>query len=118
MKMKITSIAKTTAAVFLLGGAMCWSAAAAGGAQLWNMNCAACHGRDGKGNTMMGHRLHIRNLTEPKVQASFTDAQAAKDIKNGITKNGRPLMKAFGDKFSDAQIKELIAHVRSLKAKK
>ena len=118
MKMKNRTLAKITVAAFLMGGALCWSAVAADATQLWDMNCAACHGKDGKGNTMMGHRLHIKDLTDSKVQAALTDAQATEDIKDGITENGRPVKKAFGDKLSDEQIKDLVAHVRSFKAKK
>lgn len=118
VRTKMKSLVKITAAAFLLGGVMCWSATAADASHLWDVNCAACHGKDGKGNTMMGHRLHIKDLTDPKVQNALTDAQATKDIKDGITENGRPVMKAFGSKLSDEQIKDLIAHVRSFKAKK
>lgn len=116
--MKLKYVAKIIAVTFLFGGAVCWSAVAADATHLWNANCAACHGRDGKGNTMMGHRLHIKDLTDAKVQAALTDAQATKDIKDGITENGRPVMKAFGHKLSDKQIQDLVAHVRSFKPKK
>ena len=118
MTMKIGSVVKTTTMAFLLGGAMCWSATAADASHLWDANCAACHGKDGKGDTMMGHRLHMKDLTDPKVQAALTDAQATKDIKDGVTENGRPVMKAFGSKLTDEQIKDLVAHIRSFKPAK
>ena len=117
MKMKTRALV-TTAAVALFAGAFCGSAAAADATHLWDMNCAACHGKDGKGNTLMGHRLHIKDLTDAKVQAALTDDQATKDIKEGITENGRPVMKAFGDKLSDGQIKDLVARVRTFKPAK
>ena len=63
------TILKTTAVAFLLGGALCWSAAAGDVTAIWNMNCAACHGKDGKGQTMMGRKLAIKDLTDAKVQA-------------------------------------------------
>jgi mono/diheme cytochrome c family protein len=113
MKMKIRLLTKTTVAAALFTGALCWSATAGDATQLWNMNCAACHGKDGKGETMMGRRLQIKDLTDPKVQSALTDAQATKDIKEGITENGETKMKAFGDKLSDDQIKDLVAQVRS-----
>ena len=60
-------------------------------------NCASCHGKDGKGDTMMGRKLSIKDLTDPKVQSSFTDADATKAIKEGVTdKDGTEKMKAFG----------------------
>ncbi len=99
----------------LFGGALCWSAAAGDVTATWNMNCAACHGKDGKGQTMMGHKLAIKDLTDAKVQASFTDDQATKAIKEGVTENGQTKMKAFADKLSDDDIKALVAHVRSFK---
>jgi len=118
MRMKIRPLAKITTMAFLLGGAMCWSAAADDASHLWDMNCAACHGKDGKGHTMMGRKLEIKDLTDAKVQAALADDQAVKDIKEGITENGQTKMKAFGDKFSDEQIKDLVAHIRSLKSGK
>jgi mono/diheme cytochrome c family protein len=113
MKMKTHALLKTTVAAALFTGAFCWSAAADDATQLWNLNCASCHGTDGKGATMMGRRLQIKDLTDPKIQASFTDADATKNIKDGVTDNGTVKMKASGDKFSDDQIKGLVTQVRS-----
>lgn len=115
--MKMKRVVGIITVVLLFGGALCWSAAAQDATQLWDMNCAACHGKDGKGNTMMGKRLHIKDLTDPKVQDALTDAEAIKDIKDGVTQEGRPVMKGFDGKLNDAQIKDLVAHVRSLKSK-
>ena len=114
--MKIKPLLKTTAMAFLLGGALCWSATAGDVTGIWNMNCAACHGKDGNGHTMMGRKLEIKDLTDAKVQASFTDDQAAKAIKEGVTENGQTKMKAFGDKLSADDIKALVAHIRTFKA--
>ena len=118
MKLKTTALAKTTIVAALFAGAICWSAAAGDATENWNANCAACHGKDGKGQTMMGRKLQIKDLTDAKVQASFTDAEAAKAIKEGVTDNGQIKMKAFGDKFSDDDIKALVAQVRSYKPAK
>ena len=41
----------------------------------WANNCAQCHGASGKGDTKMGKMLNAMDLTDPKKQASFTDAQ-------------------------------------------
>jgi mono/diheme cytochrome c family protein len=81
----------------------------------WAKDCAACHGKGGAADTKMGMKLNAKNLSDPKVQASFTDAQAAQAIKEGIKEDGKTKMKAFGDKLSDDEIKELVAYVRSLK---
>jgi mono/diheme cytochrome c family protein len=82
---------------------------------LWDANCAQCHGPDGKANTKMGKTLSAKDLTDPKVQAEFTDAKATQSIKEGVKQNGKTTMKAFGGKFSDDDIKALVAYVRTLK---
>ena len=81
----------------------------------WANDCAQCHGPDGKANTKMGKMLNAKDLTDPKVQASFTDAKAAETIKNGVKQNGKTTMKAFGGKLTDDEIKALVAYVRTLK---
>lgn len=81
----------------------------------WASNCAQCHGADGRANTKMGQQLSAKDLTDPKVQASFSDAQAAKVIKEGVKQGGKTTMKAFGGKLTDEEIKALVAYVRTLK---
>lgn len=116
MKMKIRTLVKTTAMVCLFGGALCWTARAGDVTETWNKDCAACHGKDGKAQTMMGRKLGMKDLTDAKVQAALTDDQAIKDIKEGVTENGQAKMKPFADKLSDDEVKALVAHVRSFKA--
>ncbi len=116
MKMKIPTLLKTTVATAFFAGAFGWSALADDAiAQTWNLNCAACHGMDGRGQTMMGRKLQVKDLTDATLQASFTDAEATKAIKEGVTAGGQTKMKAFGDKFNDGQIKDLVAHARAFK---
>jgi mono/diheme cytochrome c family protein len=81
----------------------------------WANNCAQCHGPDGKANTKMGKILNAKDLTDPTVQAEFTDAKATQSIKEGVKTNGKTTMKAFGGKLSDDEIKALVAYVRTLK---
>ena len=83
------------------------SSFAADAAANWSQNCASCHGKDGSGNTMMGKKLGVKDYTK---QQSFSDAEATNVIKNGKGK-----MKAYKDKLSDADVKALVAYVRSLK---
>jgi mono/diheme cytochrome c family protein len=113
MKTKLST--KITVGALLFGGMAGLSARADDVSTIWNTNCAACHGKDGKGSTMMGRKLDIKDLTDAKVQASFTDADATKTIKEGVTDKGTEKMKAFGDKLSDDDIKALVAQVRSFK---
>jgi mono/diheme cytochrome c family protein len=81
----------------------------------WANNCAQCHGADGSANTKMGKMLNAKDLTDPKVQAEFTDAKATQSIKDGVKQGGKTTMKAFAGKLSDDEIKALVAYVRKLK---
>jgi mono/diheme cytochrome c family protein len=96
-------ISVIVAIVFASSGA----AFAADGAALWAQHCASCHGKDGSGNTTMGKKLAVKDYSKSQ---SFSDAEAANVIKNGKGK-----MKAYKDKLSDADVKALVAYVRSLK---
>jgi cytochrome c6 len=100
--MKITS--SVILAIMLAFSGAAFGAGAGG---LWTQHCAACHGKDGSGNTMMGKKLSLKDYTKDQ---SFSDAEAANVIKNGKGK-----MKGFKDKLSDADVKALVAYVRSLK---
>jgi mono/diheme cytochrome c family protein len=82
---------------------------------LWDANCTQCHGKEGKADTKMGKALSAKDLTDPAVQASFTDAKATESIKDGVKENGKTTMKAFGGKLTDDDIKALVAYVRTLK---
>lgn len=81
----------------------------------WDANCIPCHGKEGKADTTMGKALKAKNLTDPAVQAAFTDDKAVESIKNGVKENGKTTMKAFGDKLSEDEIKALVSYVRTLK---
>ena len=74
---------------------------------LWAQHCASCHGKDGSGSTAMGKKLGVKDYTK---EQGFSDAEAANVIKSGKGK-----MKAYKDKLSDADVKALVAYVRSLK---
>jgi mono/diheme cytochrome c family protein len=91
------------------------SARAADAKSNWAKDCTQCHGPDGSANTKMGKLLNAKNLTDPKVQAGFTDAEAAAAIKDGVKEGGKMKMKAFGDKLTADEIKALVAYVRTLK---
>ena len=82
---------------------------------LWDANCAQCHGKTGAADTKMGKTLSAKDLTDPKVQAAFTDEKATQSIKEGVKENGKTTMKAFGGKLTDDEIKALVAYVRTLK---
>jgi len=83
--------------------------------EIWDKNCASCHGKDGKGQTKMGAKLGVKDLTDAKVQDEFKDDQAFKSTKEGIKdKDGKIKMKP-AENLTDDEIKALVALVRTLK---
>jgi len=103
----------------IIAACLAIGAASLGAAEVkenWEKHCASCHGKDGKGETKAGRKADVKNLTDATYQASFTDEQILKQIKEGMKdKNGKEKMKAFGGTLSDDEIKALVAFVRGLK---
>lgn len=91
------------------------SASAGDAKETYDKTCAKCHGPDGKGQTKMGQKLNIKDLTDTKVQEGFTDEVAFKAIKEGLKdKEGKTQMKA-AEGLSDDDIKALVKQVRTFK---
>ena len=82
--------------------------------EIWDKSCAKCHGADGKGDTKMGKKMEVKDMTDAKYQESFNDDKAFKSIKEGIKDGDKTKMKA-AENLSDSDIKALVTHVRSLK---
>ncbi len=77
-------------------------------------HCQSCHGKDGKGQTKAGRKARVKDLTDKEYQAKFSDADAVKAMKEGMKdKNGRESMKPYADKLNEAEMKELVAFVRT-----
>jgi cytochrome c553 len=108
--MKIRKIVITTLAL----AATTTVLRAADATENWNKSCKVCHGEDGKGQTTMGKKLNLKDFTDAAYQATLTDAQATKTIKEGFKKGDSMVMKAFSD-LSDDEIKALVAKVRAFK---
>jgi len=81
----------------------------------WDKTCAKCHGPDGKGDTKMGQKLSIKDLTDAKLQAELKDDQAFKAIKEGIKDNEGKIKMKPAEGLSDDDIKALVAQVRKFK---
>jgi mono/diheme cytochrome c family protein len=77
---------------------------------LFKKHCDTCHGKDGRAKTFKAKFNHARDLTDAKWQAEVSDERIFNSISNGKGK-----MPAWGKKLSEAQINELVAHVRKLK---
>ncbi len=78
-------------------------------AELYKSKCAMCHGADGKGKTPMGPKTGVRDFNSPIV-AKQTDAEMFT-----LTKEGKNKMPAYKGKLTDAQIKDLVKYIRTLK---
>ena len=81
----------------------------------WEKNCTKCHGPDGKGQTVMGKKLNLKDYSDAKVQEDMKDEAMTKAIKDGVKDGEKTKMKGFGDVLSDDEIKALVKYVRDFK---
>jgi mono/diheme cytochrome c family protein len=84
-------------------------AVAQGGVDTYKAKCQACHGAGGIPSEGMAKSMGLKPLGGPGVQ-SMSDA----DLTAAIT-NGKGKMKAFKETLTDAQIKDLVTYIRTLK---
>ena len=97
----------------------CLAASPAGNAiKNWRTNCLSCHGKDGKANTKAGRKSKTKDLTDAAYQATFTDDEAFKSIKEGMKRDGKKLMKPYKDKLTDDEIKDLVSFARKFNKSK
>lgn len=109
--MKIKSLALLLTLIALPSSVAC----AADAKDLYEKDCAKCHGSDGKGETKMGKKLGAKDYTDSKVQDALTDEAAFKATKEGLKdKEGKVLMKP-PEGLSDDDIKALVAYMRTFK---
>lgn len=73
----------------------------------WMKQCATCHGRRGKGDGPSSTMVKARDLTNAAFQATLSDEQIAKVIREGKDK-----MPAFN--LPDTVIQGLVQHVRGM----
>ena len=82
--------------------------------ETWEKNCTKCHGPDGKGDTKMGKKLDIKDLTDAKLQASVKDEEMLKAIKEGVKDGDKIRMKA-AEGLNEEDMKALVGYVRTFK---
>jgi len=80
----------------------------------WEKHCLKCHGPDGKGDTKLGKKSEVKDMTTPQYHAELKDDKAFKSVKEGI-KDGDKIRMKPAEGLSDDEIKALIAHVRTFK---
>lgn len=109
MKRQLTAI---LTGAFLAAGTLVAADAKAN----YTKDCQKCHGADGKGQTIMGKKLKVKDYTDAAVQKKFTDEEASKIIKEGKKEGDKALMKAY-DQYSDQEVKDLVAYIRKFAKK-
>jgi mono/diheme cytochrome c family protein len=92
-------IATAVALSFLLAGV----AQAADGKAIFASKCTVCHGADGKGQSTMGKKLGVKDLTVTKLSPA--------DVEGTVTK-GKGKMTPFEGKLSAEEIKAVAAFVK------
>lgn len=113
--MKTKLIIKPAIASMLLLTLLGGTGRAADARELWDKNCASCHGKDGKGDTKMGKKVEVKDYTDPKFQAEYKEEKGIKIIKEGLRENDKERMKSYAEKLSDDEIKALAVFVRTFK---
>lgn len=88
------------------------SAAISAGEGIYGMECASCHGADGRTPTPIGKAMYPRvpSLASPAVQ-QLSDKELFWIIKNGVRLSGMP---GFGGIDTDQEIWQTVYYVRSL----
>jgi len=84
-------------------------AVAQSAADTYKAKCQGCHGPGGMPSDAMAKSMGMKALGGPDVQG-MSDA----DLTGAIT-NGKGKMPGFKGKLTDAQIKDLVSYIRTLK---
>ena len=82
-------------------------------ADIWKAKCKSCHGDDGKGQTKVGIKEKISDMSTAEYQGKHADADLTKIISEGSEKNKK--MKPFKDKLSGGEISSLVKYIRGFK---
>jgi len=81
--------------------------------QLYDKQCASCHGPEGKGDGPAGKKLKTPPGDFAKTLQAMSDADIAKVIKEGGKAVGKaPTMPAYGAKLNDAQVQGLVQYIK------
>ena len=88
------------------------AASVAAGKQLYEKNCANCHGKTGAGDGTMGEQLNPKpsNLADADWKHGSSDGEIFKVIKEGVKGTG---MKSFNSKMTEHQMWDVINYVRT-----
>ena len=77
-------------------------------AALWNVSCASCHGRDGRGQgPSKPPGAQMPDFTSADLQKQRTDAEFAQ-----VISQGRGMMPPFGKQVNEQGLQALVQHIR------
>ncbi|HZZ39883.1 MAG TPA: cytochrome c [Acidobacteriaceae bacterium] len=95
--------------MILLGASFAMSAVAQQpGEATYKAKCAMCHGADGTASTPVGKSMKLRSLRSPE------DVKATDDMLFKQTREGVGKMQGYAGKMTDAQIRDVVAYIRTL----
>ena len=104
----MTHAIKAAAILFLAALVSMPVIAQTSGADTFKAKCAMCHGADGLAATPMAKTMKVLSFKDPAM-VKASDAQFI-----ASTENGKNKMPAYKGKLTDAQIKDVVAHIRTL----
>jgi mono/diheme cytochrome c family protein len=84
---------------------------------LYNNNCARCHGGDGRGDTPLGHTYNAPDFTDLKWWQENSDITSTGSLISIVTR-GKGGMPAFGKKLKRAEIQSLVRYMKKFKNQK
>jgi mono/diheme cytochrome c family protein len=82
--------------------------------ELFNRNCARCHGADGRGDTPLGHVYKAPDFTDVEWWRKNADISNTRTLKSIVTR-GKAGMPAFGKKLTRSEINLLVDRIRSFR---
>ena len=82
--------------------------------ELYNKNCARCHGGDGRGDTPSGHLYKAPDFTSAEWWNKEAAHASIKNLREVVTK-GKGGMPGFAKKLTRAEINVLVDRVRKFR---
>jgi mono/diheme cytochrome c family protein len=82
--------------------------------ELYNRNCARCHGADGRGDTPSGKLFHAPDFTDREWWKRNPSLSSRRTLRSIVTR-GKAGMPAFGKKLTKSEINLLVNRVRSFR---
>ena len=82
--------------------------------ELFNRNCARCHGADGRSDTPQGHLFKAPDFTDPEWWKKNSTTTSIRTLRAAVAR-GKAGMPAFGKKLTRSEINLLVDRIRSFR---